>query len=113
MNDSVLLRFSLIIFVAGLATLFLANLSYKPNFFDNINQADPATAVSVTGDIVDIKISSNVIRLRIRSDNEYVDAVIFSDKTVNVDKGQSVDISGEVSEYKGKKELIVDELRSV
>ncbi|RJQ15550.1 hypothetical protein C4573_05315 [Candidatus Woesearchaeota archaeon] len=109
MEDKTLLTIALIISSLGIVFLFfiVQFSSLESISLDNIETVDEDTTIKIVGTVERISAKENATFLDI-SQKTTITAVIF--ENVSVQKGNLVEITGKLSEYKGEKEIIVDVL---
>ena len=113
MKETVLLKIALICSLVGLVALFFISQrielkDYKPDFL-NKNIGDDVT---LSGKITKITDKGNVVFIEL-SQQVPVSVVVFTDKNINLNENDFVEISGKVQDYNGKEEIIADKIRII
>lgn len=105
MKDSTLLKFALICSVIGVIALFFI-LQTTELEETNISDLDDGV-VRIRGFVEKVANKGNLTLITI-SKKELVNAVIF--ESVEIQEGLFVDLTGQVMDYNGEKEIIIDKL---
>ncbi|MEK6946083.1 MAG: hypothetical protein AABX32_00595 [Nanoarchaeota archaeon] len=113
MKETILLKIALICSLVGLVALFFISQrielkDYKPDFLNkNIGES-----VNLSGKISKITAGNNVVFIEL-SQQVPVSVVVFTDKNVNLNENDFVEISGKIQSYNGKEEIIADKIKVV
>jgi uncharacterized protein YdeI (BOF family) len=109
MEESILLRVALALSIIGIcALLLIMKLSgIDESSISQAKQLEEGTPVKITGTVerISAKEGFTIITL---SAKEQIEAVAF--KSINLSKGQRVQVTGKVKDYNGKNELVIDEI---
>lgn len=111
MDDSTLLKFALICSFLGLVALFsIMYFSVIPEkSLNNITEDDLGSKIKISGDIERIRISSdNQTTFITLSQKCSIDVISFD--AINLSKGQKITVEGAVQEYQNKKEIIAEKI---
>ena len=111
MEEKTLWKISLITVLLGLIILFFytekVELQPKLNLYDIPLDEE----VKVRGKITSLRTSDKAIFLEIAGERvENVEAILFNDEEVYLEEGDYIEIEGKVEEYKGKREIIANEI---
>ena len=114
MKETTLLKIALICSLVGLVALYFISgrielKDYKPNYLNNKNIGDD---VKLSGKIMKITDKGNVVFIDVEQ-NFPVSVVVFTDKVVNLNENDFVEISGKIQEYNGKEEIIADKIKVI
>tara|TARA_Y100000310_G_scaffold242934_1_gene247202 strand:- start:1340 stop:1669 length:330 start_codon:yes stop_codon:yes gene_type:complete len=102
-------KIALIVTIIGLISLFFVSEGINTPLVTHLEGS--FEDVTVEGEIIRLADKDNVKFLEIDGcKQERLDLVVFSDEDIYVQEGDYISASGSIEEYKGKKELIVDEL---
>lgn len=108
MDDNTLMKISLTIALVGLFILFFIseNIPYQ----SDLNTADVGGKISLKGKVTSITEYNNsqIIELLPYSKTKIV---LFDKKDVRIN--DSIEVTGKVDEYKGRKEIIAEEVRKI
>ncbi len=111
MNDKLVLKLSLCCSVFGLALLsvisFLVESEEVP-----ISGLEDAKAkdVLIRGQVVSVKDFGNLAVVEV-AEIKGVDVVVFDKRMLDFKAGDNVSVTGEVRDYKGKKELVAERIK--
>ena len=110
MQESTIFKISLITTIVGLTfLLFYADQVETP--IVDLNEAKLDDEVKVRGEITSLRSHENTYFLEVAGERiENVDVILFSDEEIFLQKGNYVELTGVVEEYKGKKEVIADKV---
>ncbi len=113
MKETTLLKIALICSLVGLVALFFISQrielkDYKPDFLNkNIGES-----VNLSGKISKITAGNNVVLIEL-SQQVPVSVVVFTDKNINLNENNFVEIRGKIQEYNGKEEIIADKIKVI
>ncbi len=111
MDEKTLLKISLITSIAGVALLFVISLNVgseeKP--FQLVQDGDYTV---VSGKIAKVSAMENITFLTIYQTAPFT-AVVIGKEYLQLSEGDSVEMSGNVQDYEGKKEFVAEEIRKV
>lgn len=116
MKEKTLLKIALISSVLGVFLLLIVqdNISLDPISPKEIEEKNSGEVVKIIGFISGISNKDNLMFLKISEKRiDEVDVMLFKDHDIHLKENQVVEIVGEVSEYKGKKEIIANKLRLI
>jgi hypothetical protein len=108
MEDRTILIIALIVGVLGVIWLFILSSRIEPS---GLTMADlpEGQAVMVKGTVLKSSSSDKVTRLTVKY-VDTIDIVVF--EHVDIEPGTDVTIKGELSSFRGKKELLASEISS-
>jgi hypothetical protein len=109
MDESAMLKIALIVAIIGLAAITLIT---KLSGIEEINigeakQADEGETVRITGVIQRVSAQEGFSIITLRKEEE-ISVVLFD--SINLSKGQKVEILGKTKDYNGAKELVADKI---
>jgi DNA/RNA endonuclease YhcR with UshA esterase domain len=109
MDQALLLKTAIVIALLGLAAI---SIIVKTTGVEEINigeakQADEESTVKITGTVERVTSKEGFSIINIRKE-ESITVVLFD--SINLSKGQKVEIVGKTKEYNGKKELVADSI---
>ncbi len=114
MKEKTLLRIALISGIIGIVILFLIsdNLEINEKNIDKINKANVEEDVKLIGTISKITQLEKVAFIELKQPATMT-VIVFKDKNKNLtlDKGDNVEIIGEIEEYNGELEVIAQRIR--
>ncbi|MAG16185.1 hypothetical protein CMO88_03940 [Candidatus Woesearchaeota archaeon] len=111
MNETSLVKLSLSLSFFGLFLLFVISLfveaeEVKISELSNVEKND----VKISGQIIAIKKFDNLAIVEI-AELKSVDVIVFDKKMLDFKVGNNIIVTGEVKDYKGKKEIIAERIR--
>ena len=108
MKDQTLLKISLTGGLIGLAALFLitSTISIEESNISKLDETEESQ-IRIKGTVKSVRNSEKATFLEI-SKVETITAVVFDH--VDLEEGSKVEIIGELGEYKGEKEILVDKI---
>ncbi len=110
MQEKTLLKLSLIVSITGIALLFFISVYAESN--ENFQLLGEGDFAVVRGQVLTARTSGNITFLRVAPEGA-ITAVIFGNDYLALGEGDNVEMRGVVEEYKGEKELIVEEMRKI
>ncbi|MBN2458745.1 hypothetical protein JXB28_00525 [Candidatus Woesearchaeota archaeon] len=109
MQDSTLLKIALGTSIIGLAALaiILSTMEFEEVSISEAKMLDEETTIRISGivDRVTSKEDFSIINIK---KEETVTVVVFD--SINLSKGQKVEIIGEIKDYNGEKELVAESI---
>ena len=111
MNEKFLYKLALSVMVLGLLILFFLAQFSEELPIETIDNLPKAEQTTITGEVQSVRTSDNVIFLKIQGNKIITtDVIVFNDEPIFIEKGNRVTVSGQVEEYKGKKEIIASSI---
>lgn len=109
MNESLLLKTALITAILGLIaiTLIVKLTSLEEMNIGEAKQADEGNVVIITGTVERVTSKEGFSVISIKKE-ESIDVVLFD--SINLSKGQKVEVTGKTKEYQGSKEIVADKI---
>ncbi len=107
MKESTLLRIALSFSLIGLVALFILaqTMGLDETTLENITHAEEDTTVRIKGVVSGYMDYGKTARIEIARP-ETTEVFLFKSRNISLKKGDFVEITGEVSEYKGRKEIL-------
>lgn len=116
MKEKTLLKIALIASFIGLLSLYLisSTIEIKEKNIEKITLENKDEFVKLRGIVSNLVNSEKVMILEITQPQE-ITVVLFKNKntSINIDKGNEVEIFGKVDEYNGKMEIIAERVRII
>ena len=107
MEEKTILKISLSLVLLGLIFLYFYTTELNLNKIENFENLPLEETVKASGVVEQVSVSDKVIFLKLSAFIEQqMDVIVFNDQDIFVHEGDTVEISGEVEEYNGKKEII-------
>lgn len=116
MKEKNLLKIAMVCSVIGLTIIFFIaeNTILDPTPLQDTKNSEEGRQVKVVGVVTAVNTFDKVLFLKVGQQKmETVDVVLFKDHDFDLEKGQYVEIFGEITEYKGKNEIVADRLRLI
>jgi len=112
MKDSTLLKTSLITSIVGVVALFfiLQNTELEESRIVDLEEMNEDDEVKIIGVVESVKKRNNVTIISI-SQKEIVEGVIF--ENIDIDKGNEIEVIGELKDYQGEKEVIIEKIKLI
>ena len=115
MDENFLLKVSIACSIIGLAVLYIISGRFTPDeaSISKITMGQAEGVVVTSGRISSITENENVLILELQK-NEKISVVMFRDDYPDymaLNKGDLVEVSGKVEDYRGKKEIIAENVR--
>ena len=109
MNESLLLKTALITAILGLIaiTLITKLTSLEEMNIGEAKQADEGAVLKITGTVERVTSKEGFSVISIKKE-ESIDVVLFD--SINLSKGQKVEVTGKTKEYRGSKEIVADKI---
>jgi uncharacterized protein YdeI (BOF family) len=109
MNESLMLKVALATAVLGLAVLMLIVKfsGLKEMSISEAKQLDEDQTVKITGTVERFTSKEGFSIIDVKK-QESVSVVVF--ESINLSKGQRVEITGKTQEYQGKSEIVADKI---
>ena len=105
MQDSTLLKVALLLGISGVIALFIVSEHIEVPIADALETHDVGETVRLTGQVAGIREYEGVTIIELE---RMVPIVVFDD--ISLEVGDNVHIIGEVAEYRGKRELILQNI---
>ncbi len=111
MQEKTLLKISVIVMTLGLLFLFFYAGDLQLDTVRDLDTAQPEEKITIKGVITKMSVQDKVVFLTIEGEKvATADVVVFSQEDLFLKEGANVEVSGLVEEYKGKKEIIAQEV---
>ncbi len=111
MQEKTLVKLSLIITLLGLSFLFVyaQNLDLEPTA--DLETSTASEKVAMKGTVKNLKVTDKAVFFELQGEKiVYTDVILFPDSSIYLREGDHVELTGQVEEYKGEKELIADKI---
>lgn len=111
MKESTLLRIALSFSLLGLITLFAITQGIKPEELkpDELMQAEEGRIVRIKGVVSGVKDYGKTAIIEV-AHPKTTEVLLFKSSDLSLREGEFVEITGEISEYNGRKEVIASEV---
>lgn len=101
-------RFSLVLVVTGIATIYIASALLQPEKLDiaSIDEGDVGEYVRVPATVHTLDKHSDTWFMDLRGENDTISAVYFGDD-LTVEEGKNYTVEGRVQLYQGNLDIVV------
>ncbi len=111
MQEKTLIKISFMTAVLGLTFLFFYAKQYTLVSQPDLELASPAEKVLMKGTVKNLKVTDKAVFFELEGEKiVQTDVILFPDSSIYLREGDHVELTGQVEEYKGEKELIADEV---
>jgi len=113
-NEKTLLRIALICTIIGIAVLFFisSNIEVTEKTIDKINKDNLGEDVKVKGVIDRVTQTNSTIFLEL-TQPQSITIILFSKQNISLEKGDYIEVIGEIDEYEGSLEIIGQRVRVI
>ena len=111
MHEGLLLKIAIICSLIGVVGLYFVSGHIKIDevSIDKLDYKEIGKSVKISGTIERVSDIGKVMFLEVGQEKvETVTVVLFKDSFIDLSKGDFVEISGEIEDYKGKREVIAN-----
>ena len=114
MKDKALVRIAMICSIIGVGMLFFVSsfMEIPERNITNLSSADISKTIKLNGIVQKVVENEKTAKITVEQPT-YIDAVVFKENSgsIGFKKGQDVELIGEYREVKGRKELVIDEIK--
>jgi len=111
MDEKTIFTISLIITLSGLLFLYFYADEFTTNIVQNIDNLPKTSEVTIKGKINSLTTKDKAIFITIEGKQTIkTDAIIFQKEELFLHEGDNVEITGNVEDYQGKKEIVVSKV---
>jgi DNA/RNA endonuclease YhcR with UshA esterase domain len=109
MNESLILKAALIVAIIGIIalTLIIKITGIKEMNLGEAKELNEDATIRVTGTVERVMSKEGFSIISIKKE-ESIDVVLFD--SINLSKGQKVEVTGKTKDYNGQKELVADKI---
>ncbi|MFC1754414.1 OB-fold nucleic acid binding domain-containing protein [Thermoproteota archaeon] len=114
MDEKFLLRTALVCSILGVIVLYVISgrMEIEETTINKITNGQSEGEVIVSGKVSRITDKENFMFIELEKD-EMISVFVMKNDYIGLNKGDFVEVRGEVKEYEGKKEIVAEELRIV
>jgi DNA/RNA endonuclease YhcR with UshA esterase domain len=108
MQEKTLLKISLVTSLVGILVLLiiLDKIDVSDSNINAINKTLNERQVKVKGEVTRITETPGLYILNIKDNTGNIDVIIFKEEKLDLEKGNIIQVQGQVTEYQGKMEII-------
>ena len=111
MKESTIFTISLVLTIIGLGFLFLYAEEVDLGKVENLDAYQPTQTVKLQGTVGQLRVSEKALFLQVAGQRtETIDVIFFPKEEVFLQEGDNVEVTGQVEEYQGKKEVIAQKV---
>ncbi len=111
MQEKTLIKFSLIVTILGLSFLFVYAQSFDLRLVPDLEMTSPSEKVAMKGTVKNLKVTDKAIFFELEGEKiVHTDVILFADESIYLREGDHVELTGQVEEYKGEKEVIAEKI---
>lgn len=111
MQEKTLIKISLMVTIVGLTFLFVYGQTLDLEFAPDLETSTTTEKVAMKGTVKNLKVTDKAVFFELEGEKiVQTDVVLFADSSVYLREGDHVELTGQVEEYKGKKELIAEKI---
>ncbi|HLD40527.1 MAG TPA: hypothetical protein VJB13_05315 [Candidatus Nanoarchaeia archaeon] len=111
MQEKTLKLISIIVIIIGLTFLFFYAQKLKLPLTQDLESASASEKVLMKGTVKHLQVTDKGIFFELEGEKVITtDVILFPEGSIYLREGDHVELSGQVEEYKGKKEIIVDKI---
>lgn len=111
MQEKTLIKISVIVTVLGLSFLFLYAQTLYLEAKADLEFASPTEKVLMKGTVKNLRVTDKAVFFELEGEKiVQTDIILFPDESIYLREGDHVELTGQVEEYKGEKEVIADEV---
>jgi len=111
MKEATLLRIALSFSLLGLVALFILtqSMELEETKIANFSGAEAGSIVKIKGVVSGFSDTGKTARIEI-AQPQTTEVFLFKSSNLSLEKGEFVEITGEVSDYNGRKELVASQV---
>jgi len=111
MQEKTIKLISILVMVAGLTFLFFYAQKLEPPVREELESASRQEKVAMKGTVKNLKVTDKAIFFELEGEKVvHTDVILFPDSSIYLREGDQVELTGQVEEYKGEKELIAEKM---
>ena len=111
MQEKTLIKLSLIVTVLGLGFLFVYAQTLDLTFTPELETISESEKVAMKGTVKNLKVTDKAIFFDLEGEKiVHTDVILFADSSIYLRDGDHVELTGQVEEYKGEKEVIAEKI---
>ena len=111
MQEKTLVRLALIITLLGLSFLFVYTQNLDLESTTDLENRIDSEKVAMRGTVKNLKVTDKAVFFELEGEKiVYTDVILFPDSSIYLREGDHVELTGQVEEYKGEKEVIAEKI---
>ncbi len=110
MEEKTIKLISIIVIIIGLTFLFFYAQRLELPVTPELDSSAPTT-VMMKGTVKNLQVTDKAVFFELNGEKVVTtDVILFPDNSIYLREGDHVEITGQVEDYKGKKEVLVDKM---
>src|SRR3989338_2004498 len=110
MHEKTLKLISIIVIIIGLTFLFFYAQKLELPVTQELDESSPAT-VMMKGTVSNLRVTDKAVFFELNGEKVVkTEIILFPDSSIYLRDGDQVEITGQVEEYKGEKEVIAEKI---
>lgn len=111
MQEKPLIKISLLTTILGLSFLFFYAQTLDLTLQQDIEDLSSPEKVMMKGTVQNLKVTDNAIFFELEGEKIIqTEVILFPESSIYLREGDHVELTGQVEEYKGKKEVIAEKI---
>ena len=111
MQEKTLVQLSLIITVLGLSFLFVYTQTFDLEPTADVEASLPSEKVLMKGTVKNLQVTEKAVFFELEGEKiVQTDIILFPDSSIYLREDDHVELTGQVEEYKGEKEVIAEKI---
>jgi DNA/RNA endonuclease YhcR with UshA esterase domain len=111
MEEKTLIKIAITVSLVGLVFLFLYSDELSTLSINNLDDSPKGETVKLSGVVKRVSSHEKIIFIEVSGQRtEQMDVIVFNDEELFLKEGDFVEVTGEVEEYKEKKEVIASKV---
>lgn len=111
MQEKTLVRLSLIITVLGLSFLFVYAQTLDLKLASEVETTSTSEKVAMKGTVKNLKVTDKAVFFELEGEKVvHTDVILFPESSIYLREGDHIELTGQVEEYKGEKEVIAEKI---
>jgi len=111
MQEKTLVRLSLIITVLGLSFLFVYTQAFDLESVADVESSVASEKVLMKGTVKNLQVTEKAVFFELEGEKiVQTEIILFPDSSIYLRDGDHVELTGQVEEYKGEKEVIAEKI---
>ena len=111
MQERTLIKISLIVTIVGLTFLFVYGQTLDLEFSPDLETRPTSEKVAMKGTVKNLKVTDKAVFFELEGEKiVQTDVILLADSSIYLREGDQVELTGQVEEYKGQKELIAEKI---
>jgi len=111
MQEKILIRVSLLVTILGLSFLFVYAQTLDLTPQQDLEDFSSPEKVMMKGTVHQLTVTDNAVFFKLEGEKiVHTDIILFPEESIYLREGDHVELTGQVEEYKGEKEIIAESI---